>query len=478
MMNDSLRTQISLMPFYMVFFLLTYLSKDHIFFWDTIQLGSAHGHYYYETNFSDLFLPDRFDSGHIPAFGAYLAFCWKLFGKSLPVSHFAMLPFLLGIVWQTFRLIRRFIRPDFVPWAMLLFFADPTLLGQSVLVSPDVALVFFFLLALNSVLSYQRIILIIAVAGLFLTSMRGMMVAFGIVLIDLIWNFKWKQEQRPLHRLVGMSLSYWPAVFISGAYFFLHYQAKGWIAYHPNSPWAPSFERVDFIGFIYNVAIMCWRIIDFGRVFLWIFLVFAVFISWKRLKSDKNVRFIILFALLILLCLSVSFTTYKYLSAHRYLMPFYVLFTLVIAYLLFEIFPFDKFKRILAGLLTLGLLSGNLWIYPEGIAMGWDSTLAHWPYYELRNSMNEFMETENIDYSEVASAFPNVSERKYMELNDIEERHQYLNLDSNHYVLYSNIYNRFNNEQIERLKKEFRLIRKMEKRGIFLHLYQKAGIDQ
>lgn len=472
MMNDNLRVHLNLLPFYMVFIVLTFLARDHIFFWDTVQLGSAHAHFYYETNFSHLFLPDRFDSGHIPAFGAYLALCWKTFGKSLPVSHFAMLPFLLGIVWQVFRLLAHFIRPAYIPLAMMLFLADPTLLGQSVLVSPDIALIFFFLLALNSALSYKRFFLLLAVAGLFLTSMRGMMVAFGIVWIDIIWNFKWKTENNPIRRLAEMSISYWPAVIIAGIYFFIHYQSKGWIAYHPDSPWAPSFERVDFYGFLYNIGLMGWRVVDFGRLFLWIFLIIAGFQYRKTIFDDRKARLLVIFCVIMLICLSISFTSYKYLSAHRYLMPFYSLVALFSIYLLFEIVRIERYKRPIAMLLTMGLISGNFWIYPEGIAMGWDSTLAHWPYYELRDKMNDYMEDEGISYSNVASAFPNVSERKYMELTNDTLRHRYLDPGDSQYVLYSNVYNKFTDEQIRQLSEEFLLIRKMEKGGVFLSLYK------
>lgn len=77
------------------------------FFWDTVQLGSKHAHYFYENNFKSLTLPNDIDSGHIPALGLYLAIVWKIFGKSLAISHIAMLPFVLGIFYQTIQLSRQ-----------------------------------------------------------------------------------------------------------------------------------------------------------------------------------------------------------------------------------------------------------------------------------------------------------------------------------------------------------------------------------
>ena len=55
--------------FLILFTILTYLVSDHIFFWDTVQLGAKHGLHFYDTNFSEILLPDVIDSGHVPVFG-------------------------------------------------------------------------------------------------------------------------------------------------------------------------------------------------------------------------------------------------------------------------------------------------------------------------------------------------------------------------------------------------------------------------
>src|SRR4051794_38753575 len=96
-----------LWPFLCFYILLTFFVLHNSFFWDTIQLGSKQAHWFYDHNFKFFFLPEIIDSGHPPSFGIYLAICWKLFGKSLPVSHLAMLPFLLGIVIQVYLLLKK-----------------------------------------------------------------------------------------------------------------------------------------------------------------------------------------------------------------------------------------------------------------------------------------------------------------------------------------------------------------------------------
>ena len=81
----------------------------------------------------------------------YLALNWKLFGKSLAVSHLAMLPFLVGIVLLLFFIGDHFGGRENSWMLALLAAADPVLASQAVLVSPDVALSCFFLLFVNYV---------------------------------------------------------------------------------------------------------------------------------------------------------------------------------------------------------------------------------------------------------------------------------------------------------------------------------------
>jgi len=96
------------LPFFLLFTIITIVVKDNGFFWDALLQASKYAQFYYENNFGQLLVSADLDAGHPPLFGIYLAGIWKIFGQSLVVSHFAMLPFLLGIVWQVYRLIDYF----------------------------------------------------------------------------------------------------------------------------------------------------------------------------------------------------------------------------------------------------------------------------------------------------------------------------------------------------------------------------------
>lgn len=468
-MIDTFKTKyLPIFPFLIFFIILTYLVSDHIFFWDTVQLGAKHGFHFYDTNFSEILLPDSIDSGHIPIFGMYLALIWMIFGKSLVVSHFAMLPFLIGIVIQSFFLLQRYVPKKTLLWAMTIFLLEPTLLGQSALISPDIPLVFFFLLALNSILNNQRILLTFGILGLFLISMRGGMTAFAILMIDLSFNFK-KSSPKPFWSLVKMSGPYLPGFLLFSVYNYLHYIDNGWIGYHETSPWAPSFQPVDFAGFLKNMVILVWRLLDFGRIFLWIAGLWLALMYFPKFRKDDKIKELVVIFMVVIICSAISFLTYKGLNAHRYMLPVYLSFSLLVIYM---IFGSDLIKKSwLSVTLCIGLMSGHLWIYPSHISQGWDASLAHLHYYGLREKVLDDMRTQNITIDEVACVFPNNSEQRFMDLSNITTKHSAFDHTTSKYVLYSNVYNDFTDEDKKVLDQQYKILSHHQKMGVFMTLY-------
>lgn len=66
-------------------------------------------------------------------------------------------------------------------------------------------------------------------------------------------------------------------------------------------------------------------------------------------------------------------------------------------------------------ILFLGLVTGNLWIYPKEISQGWDATLAHIPYHSLRLEAINYLNKENINVEDVASFFPNLTKLDFVD---------------------------------------------------------------
>ncbi len=461
-------------PFWFYCLLLTSAVGNHSFFWDTVQLASKQAHWFYENNFQQFLLPEIIDSGHPPTFGLYLALWWKLFNKSLIVSHFSMLPFLLGIGWLLQEIGVYFVSSEKAKYLILLVLVDPFFAGQSVLVSPDVVLVFAFLLSIYGILYQKTGWLLVGNILLALISMRGMMVCFGLFLWWIIFSF-----------LKGEKILFWkkifpflPAGILAFAFLIYHYYSTGWLGYHLGSPWSESFEKVGLQGFIKNIGILLWRLIDFGRVFLWGILAWVVFQSLPLLKGIINLKLQMLGTLFIvlLIVLTPSLLIHKGLLSHRYLLPSTLSLSFLFYYIIFQFFQNKKKQKWLFAIAFMGLLSGNCWIYPKHVAQGWDTTLAHLPYYHLRTKMIGFIDRQQIPYEKIGTVFPNIGPFEIYDLNGRREGFVKKDFKKNDYIFYSNVFNDFSEEDIAELEAKWQEIQRYEHFGIEVVLYKRKQI--
>ena len=448
----------------------TFLVRHHVFFWDTIQLGSKHAHWYFENDFRYLLLPDEIDSGHPPAFGMYLAGVWKLFGKSLAASHLAMLPFLLGLIVLLFRIGDYFGGRENSWMLALLAVADPVLAGQAVLVSPDIALACFFLLVLYGILARQTGAQILGAMGLAVISTRGMMLMGILYLFGLLlhWNKNWLAPVRQV-------LPYIPGGLLALTFLAYHYQMKGWVGYHADMPWAPSFERVGLPGIFRNAVTLAWRLADYGRVFIWLPLGWLAYRWWKSRTPYRNEKVQKAFWLLALCLplLSITFLLYRGLHGHRYLLPIFLSLSIFFYTLLVHTPLTLRIRRLLFGAALAGLLTGNLWIYPDTVSQGWDSTLAHLPYSRLRHEMLGYLAEQNIPLESVGTAFPEIGPLKFKEANDDQRGMKEKGLSTDSYIFYSNVMNDFRDDEILSLRREWRIVEQWKKGGVRVVLYQR-----
>lgn len=451
------------------------LCSGNIFFWDTVQLGSKHAHFYYDNNLHLAFLPNQIDSGHIPTFGYILAVLWKIFGKTLLVSHLYIYPFVVGITWQLIQILKRFISPKYIFWSVLLLFADTTFLSQVSLVSPDIPLLLLFLLALNSILKNNRFLLGVAIASLFLISMRGMILSVPLFLFDTYLNTKFNKKQLKGYfvQLFKNGLSYIPAAIIFITFNYLHYKSKGWFGYHEDSPWAIFFQRVGIKEAIKNFFILGWRIIDFGRVFIWLGLfVVLVIIPKKGLFKEAKTKQVSLLFVLIASILSIPAIIYLDLKGHRYFMPIYISFSFVFCYFVFERLNSTRAKKIIYTVVLIGLISGSFWVYPKQVSQGWDSTLAHLPYYNLRKKMVSYIEENNIPYNQVGTDFPDSYEDRHLTLSNERWLFPEKDLTKHKYILYASVINEFSDSELEELEKKWTIIKQEKLLTVEMILYK------
>lgn len=461
--------------FYLSALILTILVRNNSFFWDTVQLGSIHGQFYFDNNFSSFFLPENIDSGHPPTFGIYIALVWKIFGKSLMISHFAMLPFLFGIIFYLEKLGKYFLKNSIFTFAfILLLILDPCLAGQAVLVTPDIVVAFFFLMSLHGIFNDKRKSLAFGIIGLCLISMRGIMVTAAIFSLDFLNYFFILKREIKFKSIFVNTLPYITGVGLGLSFLLFHYLETGWIGYHENSPWAPAFEKVDFIGTIKNGAVLVWRLLDFGRVFLWLILLIIGFnIFRKKEKIDlRTQQLLVLFSTLIFF-LTPALIIHKMLLGHRYLLPIFLIVDFIAVYFIFRYVKKREWKIALFTICLLGLSLGNLWVYPKKISQGWDSTLAHLPYYELRNDMIDYIEKEQIPFEKIGSAFPNLLSLKYIDLKNEEKHFEEKDFNQQEYIFYSNIFNDFTDEEIDDLEQNWNAVKEFKRLNVYVILYQK-----
>lgn len=451
-------------------------SSHFPFFWDTIQLGSKHAHHYYHTGFAQLLLPDAIDSGHPPFFGMYLAAMWVLFGKTLAVSHWAMLPFVLGIVGLLFPVGRYFSREW--GWVFpLLALALPPLSGQLVLVSPDVVLVFGFLLSLYGMLYHKGWVLAVGALLLAAISTRGMMTVLILFLFDLYLRFSMpnRTESKPMVYLKEMLRalpSYLPSGLLALAFLLYHYLEKGWVGYHAGSEWAPSFARVGISGLLKNGAVLGWRLAEYGMVFSWVVLGLVIWRKPATLRQPKVKSALWLMSISLIL-LTPTFLLYSGLQQHRYLLPL-LLSVLLLSFTALAHCSWSHSRRsALFALLFTGLLTGHFWVYPDHIAQSWDTTLAHLPYYHLKDRMIGYLDEQGIPLETVGTAFPEIGPQYYKDLSGRVSGFAPKDLSKQHYILYSNVMNDFSDGELERLQSEWTVLKQFERGGVQLLLFGK-----
>ncbi|MEL6945687.1 MAG: hypothetical protein AAFO82_23780, partial [Bacteroidota bacterium] len=342
-------------------------------------------------------------------------------------------------------------------WLVLLLLVDPTFAAQNVLISPDAILMSCFLLGILAIIKDRQWLLVLATLGLAMVSMRGMMVVVVLYVLQIFQNYK---ALISFDLLLKSSFAFIPSGLLALAFLSYHYNEVGWIGYHADSPWAASFERVDFKGFLKNVVIYIWRLLDFGRVFVLLPLAALLFLRFRNRgerkqnnidSSTKKFQFLLVLLIASIVLLSPSLLIHKYLTAHRYLLPIFFACTALLLYLFIGeddffdsnssnnafLSKFRNWKLVLYSSIFLALLTGNFWIYPPKIAQGWDATLAHLLYYKLRTEMMEYIEKEDIDFSTIGSVFPEVGARKFRELNGLEEGFSQADLSTATYIFYS-----------------------------------------
>jgi hypothetical protein len=421
--------------FFSVSLLFVIVNRNNFFFWDTITQVSVPANWYYDNNFRYFFVPNETATDHPTITGLYLAAVWKIFGRSLLISHLAFLPFIYGILFQIFRYIERSGEKTSMLWLIfIVVICDPTLVSQMSLITFDIIQIFAFLWCINSISDKKNIYLAVAFILLSLTSLRGMICGGGIIILSLLTEY-----QR--YRKLTFKILY---PFLPGIILFLlfyaafYFNRQSLIAGSGLNKWKQFAEFATPFEILRNIGIFGWRLVDFGRIGIWIaFTLLLISLARKRTKIDNFMGITLLVILTQFIVFFPACIIYRNPFGHRYLLPIIIPVAIITTFWILR-----QANRWLFYLMVFAtLISGWFWIYPVRISQGWDSTPAHWPYYELRKEVLGYMESEKIPVPNTGSFFPNTASLRLTDLSGSNAAFKDADLASDDYILFSNVYN-------------------------------------
>ncbi len=447
---------------FLFFILLTWFSRSIPFFWDGTffsQLSLA----FYENGFNYFIAPENFDTGGFPLYSVYLANIWKLFGKSLLVSHFALLPFLIGIAFEYFKLAKQFLAGKMLVFAMLLLVLEPCFITQSVLMGYDVLLIYFYFLSLNALLLNKTILFQVSLALLCLSSVRGMLLACSLLLIDAYIHRKINYSMIKKYVLALVCVIFWVCY---------HQLKTGWFIINPIRE--DTHERIlPFSMIVKQLIYSIWKIIDFGRIGLWFFFIFYFFILQKNkyMENKKTIFALVFIPLLVLIFGMIPFGNP---IGHKYFIVSFLLLNIAFCFALQQL-QNRKTITIVVAFSSMLLISGNFWIYPSKYGNGWDASLKIISFFELKKEMDNYILIQHISSQDVGTQFPLIANKSASDLT--ENTFQYQNvwsgpLSNYDYFLYSNVINTDIPEQFEDAIKTWKPIKTIHSGLITITLFK------
>lgn len=430
--------------------------------------------HFFESGFFNFPLPANIDAGYPPLWAWLVALSWKVLGQQLWVGHLLCLPILIVTAWFYLKIAAYFLAEKHLWFAALFLILEPTYLAQSTMVGPDVFMIMAFMGGLYSIIYNKPYLLILMTVLLSMTSIRGVIFTFILFVNQVVFIY---YDKNKLNWKIILPYTIPAILFFS--WMFFHYQTTGFLLVTDQSPWGSHHRLASFKNIGINGVFTIWRFIDFGRISVYAFLLFLLTMAWfksKRFIPENKILAWWSFGSLFILLFILIIRTNPIL--HRYFISYFLLHGLYLGVLLFK----DRINAIKKGMvviIALALLSGHLWVYPNKdlLTQGWDASLAHIPYFSLRQQMIDYIEKEGIVYEEITTAFPNINGTYYSNLSkqtwNFIPKHK-LALQQSTYVIESNIMNDFLEDELQLLRSDqFQLIQSFQKMRIYMNLYKR-----
>ena len=263
---------------------------------------------------------------------------------------------------------------------------------------------------------------------------------------------------------------------LPGAFFFLsfllyHYFSKNWIGFHEDSPWAGSFQLVDFTGLLKNLGLFIYRWIESGKIFLLMGLLFLGS-NFKKPFTDKHIFNLTLLGLLSLVIL-INTLPYAHLNANRYFWPIYIMSFILLA----SLFNDQSVSRRLKLLLVAVVFIHQTFIHFSDIRLtysyDWEVSLIHWPYHNLRDEAWDILRKNETPFNEVGTAFPSINSDQHITLSEDEQPMRDMRQQDFEFLYYSNIMNSVKEEQLEHIRKNYEVLWQKSSGQIEVFIYKR-----
>jgi hypothetical protein len=460
-----MRNKILLSSVFLFFFILTIFNLKIPFFWDGTFFSELSVHFY-ENGFNGFVPPTLLDNGGIHLYSVYLTIAWKLFGKTLAVSHFALLPFIWGIAYEYFKLAKRFLSGRALLFSMILLVAEPCFITQSILMGYDILMIYFFFLSLNALIDKNKYAYPLALVLLCCCNVRGIMLSVALLFIDIAFAYSSTKTIRFKFQNYLFALI---TIVVWGMY---HYEKTGWFFFSPERenthesflPASLMFHQFLFIS---------WKTADFGRLLLWLF-VFAGSIYFYKRQNNTDLKLLLKFVFIPFVVLSLFMIPLANPIGHKYFIVVFLCLNIVVCFL-FQQFENKKMQLLMFSVLTISLISGNFYLYPERFGNGWDSSLKVLPYFDLKEKMDDFIQRQHINPNEVGTQYPLIADKRFSHLAD--SSYHYTNvwsgpINNYNYFLQTNVINTDISEQIALVKKDWILLKEYRKGQVYISLYK------
>ncbi len=427
-------------------------------FWDNVLLtGRIPTHYLAHWGYFS-FVPEDM-AGYPPLWGYYIAAGWAMMGRSLATTHWLTLPLVWMISYQAIVTLETFLARRALVLSTFTLMGLPVLLSLQAQAGPDLAMIAFYLAALNAILDRARGRLAFYLILLALVSPRGVVCCLSLFILDQIllgnrvfaWHWQWG---------LSKSMAFVPAALVFGIWYGLQHWQYGWWFNNPNGQWAAAAGLADPMTYLRNLGISGWRMIDFGQIVLFIgLLIYLPNILRGHAEELPHRGVLALLFLIPAIVFSLFFSLFHNPIGHRYMVLPVFFAGLWLMHELSERYKYNRFTtRVLV--IWLFLITGHFWVglYPQSIAKGWDGTLCHLSFLKSKTSALEYLKRRNIPLRDVGATFPNLDAVDASFLNGDTSKMAELNLGVNRYIFYTNASNEFEPEVAEFLEREYQAV--------------------